>query len=234
MKKIFYIASFALTFSLAGCDDFLTVESPNFSTDIYWRDKTDVEAGLSAVYGQLENRTDEYGFCEHKYPVEAFRGDDVSIGDDINNYPNMKDLYDYTYDNENAQTKEYWMNNYNGINYANNVIYGIDKVQTSGEAMSQEDYDHLRGEAVFLLAYYHFKTILNWKDIIIRDEYLTSEDQVHKEISSRTDCWDFICTELDRAAGLLPDTRPSGETGRVTKDVAYSYLGWAYLTRAYE
>ena len=152
MKKIFYIASFALTFSLAGCDDFLTVESPNFSTDIYWRDKTDVEAGLSAVYGQLENRTDEYGFCEHKYPVEAFRGDDVSIGDDINNYPNMKDLYDYTYDNENAQTKEYWMNNYNGINYANNVIYGIDKVQTSGEAMSQEDYDHLMGEAVFLRA----------------------------------------------------------------------------------
>lgn len=133
MKKILYLASLALTFTLAGCDDFLTVESPDFSTEIYWRDKTDVEAGLSAVYGQLENRTSTYGFAEHKYPVEAFRGDDAAIGDDINNYPDMKDLYEYTYTNENATTKEYWMNNYNGINYANNVIFGIDKVQTSGE-----------------------------------------------------------------------------------------------------
>ena len=234
MKKILYMASLALTFAFAGCDDFLTVESPDFSTEIYWRDKSDVEAGLSAVYGQLENRTSNYGFAEHKYPVEAFRGDDVTIGDDINNYPDMKDLYEYTYTNENATTKEYWMNNYNGINYANNVIFGIDKVQTSGEKMSDEDYNHLMGEAVFLRAYYHFKLILNWEDIIIRDEYLTSEEQVHKAISPRIDCWDFICTELEKAANLLPETRPSTETGRVTKDVAYAYLGWSYLTRAYE
>ena len=52
MKKIIYIASFLCAALLAGCDDFLTTESPDFSTDKYWRDKADVEAGLSAVYGQ--------------------------------------------------------------------------------------------------------------------------------------------------------------------------------------
>lgn len=234
MKNIFYIASLACTLLFSGCDDFLTVESPDFSTDVFWRDKKDVEAGLSAVYGQLENRTSNYGFAEHKYVVEAFRGDDILIGNDVNNYPNWKDLYAYTYDNENSQTKEYWMNCYNGINYANNVIFGIDKVQESGEKMSQEDYNHLLGEALFLRAYYHFKLILNWEDIIIRDEYLTSEEQVHKEISSRVDCWDFICGEFEEAARILPETRPAAELGRVTKNAAYSYLGWAYLTRAYE
>ena len=45
MKKIIYIASFLCTALLAGCDDFLTTESPDFSTDKYWRDKADVEAG---------------------------------------------------------------------------------------------------------------------------------------------------------------------------------------------
>lgn len=50
MKKIIYIASFLCAALLAGCDDFLTTESPDFSTDKYWRDKADVEAGLSAVY----------------------------------------------------------------------------------------------------------------------------------------------------------------------------------------
>lgn len=47
MKKIIYIASFLCAALLAGCDDFLTTESPDFSTDKYWRDKADVEAGLS-------------------------------------------------------------------------------------------------------------------------------------------------------------------------------------------
>lgn len=235
MKKILYIASLACAFLFSGCEDFLTVESPDFSTDKFWRDKKDVEAGLSAVYGQLENRTGYYGFAEHKYPVELFRGDDMMYGSDItNSYPEMKDLYDYMNNNENAQAKEYWMNNYNGTNYANNVIYGIDHVQAEGEKMSQDDYNHLMGEAVFLRAYYHFKTILNWKEIIIRDAYLTSESQAHKEFSTREEGWNFICTELERAAKLLPVERPTTETGRVVKNVAYAYLGWAYLTRAYE
>ena len=39
MKKIIYIASFLCAALLAGCDDFLTTESPDFSTDKYWRDR---------------------------------------------------------------------------------------------------------------------------------------------------------------------------------------------------
>ena len=54
MKKIIYIASFLCAALLAGCDDFLTTESPDFSTDKYWRDKADVEAGLSAALTRLQ------------------------------------------------------------------------------------------------------------------------------------------------------------------------------------
>lgn len=155
-------------------------------------------------------------------------------GQDVNNYPEWAALYGFTYNNENSSIKEYWMNNYNGINYANNVLYGIDKVQTSGEKMSADDENHLTGEALFLRAYYHFKLIMSWEKIIIRNEYLTGESQTHKALSTRTEAWDFICTELDKAGSMLPQDRPSSEAGRVTKGAAYSYLGWAYLTRAYE
>lgn len=60
MKKIIYLASFLCTFIMAGCDDFLTLESPDLTTEKYWRDQTDIEAGLSAVYSQLDNRTNAY------------------------------------------------------------------------------------------------------------------------------------------------------------------------------
>lgn len=234
MKKIFYIASLACAMLLSGCDDFLTVESPDFSTDKFWRNKKDVEAGLSAVYGQLENRTSKYGFAEHKSPIEDFRGDDVDYGIGADQYPEFKDLVHFVNHNENATAKEFWMNCYNGINYANNVIYGIGKVQSEGEKLSDEDYNYLMGEAVFLRAYYHMELLMNWKDIIIREDYLTSESQVHKPVSPRIDAWEFVCAELDRASSLLPESRPAEEAGRVTKNAAYAYLGMAYLTRGYE
>lgn len=234
MKKIIYIASFLCTALLAGCDDFLTVKSPDFSTDSFWRDKNDVEAGLSAVYGQLENRTSAYGAAETKFTVETFRSDEMEKGMDVNNYPEWAALYEYTYNNENSKIKEYWMNCYNGINYANNVLFGIEKVQAGDNPLSNEDYNYLSGEALFLRAYYHFKLLMSWEKIIIRDIFLTGEVQTHKALSERTACWNFICEQLAEAAKRLPQTRPSTEAGRVTKGVAYSYLGWSFLTRAYE
>lgn len=234
MKKIIYIASILCAVLFTGCEDFLTTESPDFSTDRYWRDKNDVEAALSAVYGQLDNRTSSYSVAEKKYVVETFRSDEMSLGQDVYNYPDWFELYNFSYNNENSSIKEYWMNNYNGINYANNVLFGINKVQQSGKAMSQEDVNTLTGEAKFLRAYYHFKLIINWEKIIIRDEFLTGEVQTHKALSERKAAWDFICAELKEAGSLLPQDRPSAQAGRATKGAAYAYLGWAYLTRAYE
>ena len=46
MKKHIYIAFLFCIVSLTGCDNFLTVESPDFSTDKFWRDSVDVESGL--------------------------------------------------------------------------------------------------------------------------------------------------------------------------------------------
>ena len=66
MKKTIGIVSAALMLTMAGCDDFLTLESPDFSTDKFWRDSVDVEAGLSAAYGQLDNRCGSYTLPEIK------------------------------------------------------------------------------------------------------------------------------------------------------------------------
>ena len=87
MKKHIYIAFLFCIVSLTGCDNFLTVESPDFSTDKFWRDSVDVESGLSAAYGQLDNIAGSYNFAEIKFVVETFREDIMNIGADVNNYP---------------------------------------------------------------------------------------------------------------------------------------------------
>ena len=57
------------------------------------------------------------------------------------------------------------------------------------------------------------KLLLNWEKIIIRDEYLTSEEQTHKALSTREAGWEFVCSELS-AAGKIVALNPSFSTSR--------------------
>lgn len=92
MKKYIYITSLFCATFLGGCDNFLTVESPDFSTDKFWRDSIDVESGLSAAYAQLDNRCGTYNFSEIKFVIETFREDIMEKGSDVNNYPEWANL----------------------------------------------------------------------------------------------------------------------------------------------
>ena len=74
---------------------------------------------------------------------------------------------------------------------------------------------------------------MNWKEIIIRDKYITSQAELSKGLSPRPDAWDFIIEDLKRATAL-PSSYDNDNIGRATSGAANAYLGFAYLTRAYE
>lgn len=75
--------------------------------------------------------------------------------------------------------------------------------------------------------------LLNWKEIIIRDKYLTDSNELNKELSPRESVWKFIIEDL-KAATALPASYDAENVGRATRGAAYAYLGFAYLTMAYE
>lgn len=234
MKKYIYrlIAFLTIAVSVASCDDFLTVNSPDqLTSETFWRDESDAQAGIAAAYSQLEYYIDVWEFAEVKWPVEAYREDIVEMGNDARNYPNWVDLYNFTYTNGNAQISSYWWNNYKGISFANQVI---EKVAAIGdEHISPTIREQIVNEAHFLRAYYHIKLILNWKEIVVGDKYITSQADLSRPLSSRTNAWDFIIGDLKKATSL-PASHDAENIGRATQGAAYSYLGLAYLTRAYE
>lgn len=231
MKKIIYITIIALSASLCGCNDYLTVESPDqLTSDKFWRDTEDALGGLSAAYSQLEFSTSSWQMAEVKWPVEAYREDIVKLGSDAQNYKSWLELSNFTYNRGNEEMSLYWRNNYRGANYSNQVIT---KVPTIPEGyISEEDRAQIINEAHFLRAYYHLKLILNWEEIIVRDEYV-SVSNLNKAVSSREETWDFIIEDLKKATAL-PTSHPSENLGRATRGAAYAYLGLANLTRAYE
>lgn len=232
MKKILYTACICLTALLASCDDFLEVTSPDKLTSVsFWRDQADAEAGLAAAYSQLEYSIDTWEYAEVKWPVEAYREDVVVLGNDAFNYPNWVDLSTFSYTNGNAQFSSYWWNNYKGISFANQVIEKVAEIPD--EKIDPAIRKQIINEAHFLRGYYHLKLILNWEEIIIRDKYITNQSELSKALSTRTEAWDFIVDDF-KAATALPAAHPSDNIGRATSGAAYAYLGFSYLTRAYE
>ena len=233
MKHIKYtVIALLLASATTSCDDFLTVESPDeLTSSSFWRNKSDAEAGLAAAYSKLEASTDTWEFPEVFFPVEAYREDIIKPGSDAYNYPNWIELANFNYTNGNSQFTAYWRDNYYGINYSNQVIENLPNIPAN--MISEEDRTMIQNEGYFLRGYYHMKLLLNWEQIVIRDKYITSTEELDKPLASRSETWDFIIENFTKATAL-PTERTSETTGRATRGAAYAFLGWAHLTRAYE
>ena len=229
MKKILLILLTFVAFIFAACDNFLTVESPDkVTSESFWKSQSDAESGLAAAYSQLEFSTGTWSFAEIKWPVEAYREDMMVIGRDATNYEDWVRLYDFTYTDANTQLAQYWRICYTGLNYCNQVITKVADIDMDATYRSQ-----IINEATFLRAYYHMKLLLNWKKIILREEYINSAEQLDQPLSERSDCWESIIRDFKQATNL-PESQPAEHVGRATSGAAWAYLGWAYLTRAYE
>lgn len=234
MKNIILTTTVLLALACTACEDFLTVESPDqLTSEKFWRNQTDAESGLAAAYSKLEHSDDTWGFAEVRWPVEAYREDLIDPGADAMNYLNWVELSNFTYTNGNSQFNAYWKNIYRGINYANQVI---EKVPTIGaDNIDETARAQILNEAYFLRGYYHMKLILNWEQVINRDFYIVtaSVEELSGELATRVATWDLIISDLTKAKEL-PTTLSTDQVGRATKGAANAYLGFAFLTRAYE
>ncbi len=233
MKKYIYLSVICCgALFTTGCEDFLTVTSSDqLTSDSFWRDQADAEAGLAAAYSQLEYYIDTWEFAEVKWPVEAYREDIINMGSDAMNYPNWVELYNFSYTNGNSQFSNYWANNYKGISFSNQVIQKVAGIPEN--AITTDIREQIVNEGHFLRGYYHLKLILNWEKIILRDKYITDPADLSKGLSSREEGWDFIISDFQKAT-QLPASHDADNVGRATRGAAYAYLGFAYLTRAYE
>jgi hypothetical protein len=233
MNKIFFLLSAIGLLAITSCSDYLDQQSPDeLTSENFWRNKSDAESALAATYSQLEGAVNEWYFAEVKWPVEAYREDINELGSDALNYQNWVELSTFTYTNGNSQFTTYWKLNYRGISNANQVIDKLPQVPAS--TLNDADRKQIEAEARFLRAYYHMKLLLNWDQIYIRNKYITKESDLNIPLSTRAEAWDFITSEFKAVAEVLPAKQSQDKTGRATSGAANSYLGFAYLTRAYE
>ncbi|MDR0541302.1 MAG: RagB/SusD family nutrient uptake outer membrane protein [Dysgonamonadaceae bacterium] len=117
------------------------------------------------------------------------------------------------------------------VRNCNDVIEGI-----SGGTLNDEQKKELMGQVYFFRAWIYYLMVKTYGGIPIVDHVLSTDvSQVQEATIPRATskvCIDFICSDLDKAASMLPPKWDDGNFGRITSGAALALKGRVRLLYA--
>ncbi len=223
MKKIILISCMTGVLAMAGCKKFLEKEPLSTLSPVnYYNNESEVNAALSGVYnilaletmwgGQIPIRhnatTDESWFSYTNFPTGPFW---------------------YNYDPSDPYVTNLWTNLYVGIERANTLLANLDGVD-----MDAAKKANVRGETLFLRAFYYFTLVQYYGDVPLK---LTPSASVNKVDIPRTparDVYAQILKDMTEAEGLVQKPQDIGYSERISTATVQGILARVCLTMAGE
>jgi len=216
---IFFITC-VLSIVVAGCIKKPLDSEPtgSYTTVNYWRNQTDVIAGINGIYNVL---TQEEGVGHNNYAFDD-AADDISVDGD---HPDFWEIERFAATPTSYQLRPTWAWSYEEIARANNAILYIPKVPSMDQAIR----DRSMGEAYFLRAYGYFilNEIFGEVPLVLEDNLTTGSYNVPKQTVDKVRAQ--IEADLLKAADLLPETYGDDDKGRVSKGAAWGMLCKLYM-----
>ena len=205
-KNITSISILLFIFVLLGCDKGLDlVPTGTVSEAIFWTKEKDALLATNAAYSNLDGfgllRID--GASDIGYHASSGAGSFYDVGAG-------------TLDPTNWAIGDMWINYYQGIRKANDVITNIDRI-TSG---NQVVLARLKAEARFLRAYYYTQLSDLWGGVPLILEPLGIND--HISTTAKSAVVDFVLSELTDIinGNALPLSYEASDIGRATHGAA--------------
>lgn len=206
MKKIRWILCFLTFFiSLSGCNKILDVENTSaFDPNKVWND------------GQLAQ-----AYLTNIYPT-------VFSGWPVNNGGNADELFgNLGVDAVNSSNTLFKRWPYATIRSINTLLNEIDN-----GGLSASTKDPIKGQAYFMRAFLYFNTVIYHGGVPIIDKPQKINDDLMVKRNSTKECFDFIESDLHKAATLLPDKYIGNDRGKIDKATVIAYLGRVLLYKA--
>lgn len=225
MKKLKYILLTTLFF---GCDDFLNIDPQDSLTSSgFYQTENDAISAVNAAYDAFQT-LNYYGF---NLPVltNVSAQDAVKGGFGAGDRSGYLEFANYTVNESNTRSKEFFQTAFGGINRANQVLDNITPVQT-GPNMSEVVKNRVLGEARFLRAlnYYNLASAFGGMPLF---ESVPKVDSEPIPRATKEETWNFIIRDFEAAAGLLPDNYNAGDLGRASKGAARAMLARIHAAR---
>ncbi|MFD1628311.1 RagB/SusD family nutrient uptake outer membrane protein [Pseudopedobacter beijingensis] len=220
MKRILVFA--LCTMVMTSCEKFLEVEPTDFlAPSTYYRTPQHLEYALNGVYDMLGS-TKLYGAQLHsRHNMQAEEGFYYSTAT-----ANMTETYDF--EATNGEVEKLWEYLYIGVSRANIVLANVD----NNKAIDEDIRKRIKGEALFLRAYYYFLLVQTYGPVPLRLEPTNSPDDVDMAASSEQDIYEQIIADMEEAEGLVLPISQIGFGGRVSKSAVRGILARVCLNMA--
>lgn len=217
MQRICLFVTIITATALTGCKKFLDTKPKDFLTPAaYYNTEEQLNNGLTAVYDILaaselysNNFTSRMGTEADLgfYARSTFNGPQV-----------------YTHTSSDNLVNGTWQKLYTGISRANIVLANIDKPKMSDSARNR-----IRGEALFLRAYYYFMLVSNWGDVPVVLDPISSATGNDIARTPAKEVYEMIVRDMKEAEGLVNTITAAGFSGRVTQSAIRGVLARVYL-----
>lgn len=202
---------------VAGCD-FLDTEPPGtLSEATFWQTEEDVRVATNDLYNYLYGQLlfDMSALSDEAVPNWQF--------DNLAEYARGQQTSESGF--WNSWWPSWWDRNYTGIRYANEVI-------TNAEGVEEADPDMIAqhvAEARFMRAYLYLYQTLLFGDVPLITTPITLEEAEAVTRTPQEEIWNFVASELDAVADILPPSYDGDDLGRVTSGAALAIKSRAML-----
>ncbi|WP_373515364.1 RagB/SusD family nutrient uptake outer membrane protein [Persicitalea sp.] len=224
MKTTRVILALVFLVTFGSCKEFLVTEPTDFlSPSNYYRTEQQLEFARAGVYSTL-GENPFYGHQAHYlYAWDA----DMAY---MNRFTLTTGPWNYFYSPADRYNDSYWSNLYDGINRANVVLANVD----NNPEIDQKKRDVIRGEMLFLRAFYYFMLVQYYGGVPIRTEPTLSVEDVDIARATVKENYDQIVKDMTQAEPLVPDITAIGFGGAISKSAVRGLLARVNLTMAGE
>lgn len=227
MKRVIYL-TFSMLAMTACSNDFLHLVPPTSqSSASFYQTVDQFDQALAAAYTNLR------GIAFMGIYMDEMRSDNTFY----TRYPadrgTSSSAEAYTEFRDNSMTSQ--EPNSPGNRYGN-AYQGISKVNTiltrlEGTSLTDEEKDRIKGEALFLRAFYYYDLVQHFGAVPLQLEEITTTDEAFLPRSSVEEVYSQIVADLNTAVPLLPIPATFPQSGRASQGAAKMLLAYAYMSK---
>jgi hypothetical protein len=233
MKTRYYILGAALcsamSLGLTSCDneEFLEVDQyDKISSGAMYENDDNAKKGLNGVYDMVFPNDDYDG--DWGFKPNLFTGCHPTIDTQATGWD--KNWNVQAWNSGSSELLSGWKHVYAGICRANDYLAGLE----ASENVSADVKKNLDGQGRALRAFFYHWLATSFGRVPMLatgENYINTPQKARAQ--SYAEMWDFIIADLKVAVDELDWQPMDGQYGRATKGMALSYLGDAYMWKAY-
>jgi len=226
-KTVYILAGVLLLLGMNSCnDDYLKVDHYSIlAADQMFKSDEDAKAGLVGCYTMMlpTDIDGDWGIKPNLFIGGHPTMDTQATGWD-------KDWNTQNWTPGSPELLGGWKQAYTAISRCNDFLAGLDK----SDKITASVKASLDGQARSIRAFYYMwlaKAFGRVPMLATGETYINTPEKARAK--DYTEMWDFIIADLKTAADELEWDPMTGQYGRCTKGFALSYLGEAYMWKAY-